>query len=315
MRPSTTLSRENFSSRLPLARVLGLSVAFALGACVTDGQTGFESAMSSVSQNVAPLLAEFSPQAGELVASLDTSPAKQKALAEKSAAEIESQHARVHDPKLESYLTAMARKLAAERGAEDFDYEVAIIQDDQLNAFTVGAGRLYVTTGLIAALGNEAQMAAVLGHEIGHVTEGHVARAQRDQTLIAVAGGTGTTMLTQANLAGPAERDVMATGAGMFVGAAINGYGRQQEEDADRLGLEYMVEAGYNPNEMPAVFEVFEERFGDEPGVVNFFHGDHPLNATRIQMTKRIIAANYAAKIEGSVTNTKDYKKLVAKYK
>ena len=101
----------------------------------------------------------------------------------------------------------------------------------------------------------------------------------------------------------------------MLTKAAVNGYGRQQEEDADRLGLQYMVEAGYNPDEMVEVFAVFQERYGDQPGLVNFFHGDHPLNATRIQMVKRIIAANYADKVEGSVTNSKDYKKLVAKYK
>jgi beta-barrel assembly-enhancing protease len=315
MRPSIEASRGCFTRRSILLRAVSLPLAFTLSGCVTDGQTGFESAMSSVSQNVAPLLAGFSPQAGDLVASLDTSPAKQQALAEKSAAEIERQYPRVHDPKLESYLTAMARKLAGERGTEGFDYEVAIIQDDQLNAFTVGAGRLYVTTGLLAALNNEAQMAAVLGHEIGHVTEGHVARAQRDQTLIAAAGGTGTTMLAQTSLAGGVDQGAVVAGSGMLVGAAINGYGRQQEEDADRLGLQYMVQAGYNPNEMPAVFEIFEERFGDQPGLVNFFHGDHPLNATRIQMTERIIAANYAGDVENSTTNTKDYKKLVAKYK
>lgn len=297
------------------ARPLCLAFTLALAGCVTDGQTGLESAMSSVSQTVAPLLSDFSPQAGDFVASLDTSPEKQKALAAKSAAAVESQHPRVHDPKLESYLTEMARNLSGGRGTESFDYEVAIIQDNDLNAFTVGAGQLYVTTGLIAALSNEAEMAAVLGHEIGHVTEGHVARALRDQTMISMAGNEGTSVLASSNVVAPDEQGLMASGAGMLTKAAVNGYGRQQEEDADRLGLQYMVEAGYNPDEMVEVFAVFQERYGDQPGLVNFFHGDHPLNATRIQMVKRVIAANYADKVEGSVTNSKDYKKLVAKYK
>src|SRR4051812_29434679 len=98
MRPVIEVKRKRCSPR-PIATGLPFfALAWALGGCVTDGQTGLESAMSSMSQTVAPLLSDISPQAGEFVASLDTSPEKQKVLAAKSAAAVESQHPRVHDP-------------------------------------------------------------------------------------------------------------------------------------------------------------------------------------------------------------------------
>ena len=312
-------SPQDFTYWLRIRPIVCACAALALASCAPsgtgDGQSAFESTLSMVSQNVAPILKEISPELGGLVERLDTSPEKQIQMAAAGAKEVEQEHPRVKDPKLETYLTQMARKLAHGQGTQHWDYEVAVIEDDQLNAFTVGAGQIYVTTGLVAALDDEAQMAMVLGHEIGHITEGHVVSALRDKTMIALAGAAGEGMIGGSAAGGPGDREWLMLIGRIAITAGINGYGRQQEEDADKIGLGYMVEAGYDPQQAPTVFEVFLERYGDQPALVNFLHGDHPTSELRIQMLKRMVAANYAAQGGAGTVNTPTYKKLVTKYK
>ncbi len=302
-----------------IACTASLLFVLPLTACVSsgtgDGQNAFETVLSTVSKNVTPIVKQFSPKLAELVEKLDTSPEKQIELAAAGAKQVEKKYRRVNDRKLETHLTQMARKLAQGKGTEHWDYEVAVIRDDQLNAFTVGAGQIYVTTGLLHALDNEAQMAMVLGHEIGHITEGHVASALRDETMIALVGGTGETVLMSSATGGPEDRQWFALAGRIALQAGISGYGRQQEEDADDIGVGYMVAAGYDPDEAPKVFEIFYERYGDQPALVNFLHGDHPTNQLRIQMMKRRVAANYAVSEGKGTVNTPAYKKLIAKYK
>src|SRR5215217_1778226 len=132
-----------FTPQLRALTSTGWLMVIGLAACAPSGsgggQSSFESAVSTASRNLAPILSELSAELGEVVGRFDTSPEDQKALALTAAEETEREHSRVQDPMIETYLTQMARKIAHGRGADHWDYEVAVIEDQELNAFTIGA--------------------------------------------------------------------------------------------------------------------------------------------------------------------------------
>ncbi|MGI9483740.1 MAG: M48 family metalloprotease [Hyphomicrobiales bacterium] len=100
------------------------------------------------------------------------------------------------------------------------------------------------------------------------------------------------------------------------VSAAVNGHGRSFETTADKVGLKYMVAAGYDGCEAPKVFQKFLQLYGKKSGVVNFFHGNHPTNMDRIKTLNSELAGKYRGKDFSRATrNTSTYAKLSARYR
>ncbi len=228
-------------------------------------------------------------------------------MAQAQAQKFDAEHQMWPDPLLETYLTSIVQKLAAVARPRPFAYRVRVVNDSSLNAFTFGGGLLYVHAGLLARLENEAQLAMVLGHEIAHVTERHVTEgiesAYKTQLIGEVAATAGGGLLPT----GPALQ--VAYGATM--NAAIHGHGRNQEREADRVGLEYMVKAGYDPREAPITFELLLAEYGDQPRLVNFFYGSHPANQERFETLTQLAKFKYAGDLASRrlVVNTEDFKR------
>jgi predicted Zn-dependent protease len=217
------------------------------------------------------------------------------------------------DPLLEEYLSGIADRLVPDevRAAGGPGIKVGVIRDPTLNAFAMPNGKVYVHTGLLSRLENEAQLATILGHELTHVTHRHALRFARDarteQTLytvgaiaasigVAVAAGSamqsgdhvGTAVLSQTANA------VLGLGLALATVAAIQGYGRDLEREADRAGLEQLVRAGYDPNEAPKVFALLLAEAGDRGPVETFFLGSHPRLQERIETTAALVNAKHA---------------------
>ena len=165
--------------------------------------------------------------------------------------------ARHNDRELEAWLQKIGNRLAPE--STDFyqKYRFYLIRDPSPNAFALPDGQIYVHTGLICRLENEAQLATLLAHEINHVAGHHGILAYRSQKKKAAAG-------VFFSLAG-----AVAGGVGELAGALINvglvssvfGYSRDLEEEADIKGYELMLKAGYDVREMPMLFEILGEDF------------------------------------------------------
>jgi predicted Zn-dependent protease len=192
------------------------------------------------------------------------------------------------------YVNGVALKLVPQslRANEQFDIRVRIIKNPLLNAFALSHGAIYIHTGMLAKLENEAQLATILAHEITHITHRHP--VQHFRTIQNVS--TAMALLQIAALpAGPYGSVIGLLGA-MGATAAVSGYSRSMESEADTNGLRLTIQAGYDPSQSPKLFEHMqkdlEERKIDEP----FFFGSHPRLQERKENYTALLAEEYGDK-------------------
>jgi predicted Zn-dependent protease len=188
------------------------------------------------------------------------------------------------DPELQMYVNEIGQRAAKASHRPDLKYTFTVLDSEEINAFTTGGGYVYVTRGILNYLNSEAELMAVLGHEIGHVTARHPVRQQSKSTLANIGAAAVGIFTGSADLAGLAN----------YAGAAlVRGYGREQELEADRLGAEYLVKVGYSPEHMIDVVrllknqELFEiARAREENREPHVYHGvfsTHPDNDQRLR--------------------------------
>lgn len=247
--------------------------------------------------------------AASLVTTLDVSKARQRDLGNAAAVHVTKSSLVSDDEALVAHLNAVLGKLVRAAVAPgEYRYRAYVVEDAALNAFTPGGGHVFVTTGLIRALDNEAQMAAVLAHELGHITESHVVRGMRDKAGMQVAGNLGASAIGIDTALTRAVYDYSVL-------AAVKGHGRRFEMEADALGLETMLGAGYDPYEAVNVFEALRRMYGDRSKLATFFHGSHPTNQKRIETINKLIAGNHAGLDRSAlVRDTRAYAKIKKRY-
>jgi len=208
------------------------------------------------------------------------------ALGRKTNEEVLKQYTPYDNPALQNYVQSIGVKLAAKSHRSNLTYRFTVLDSKEVNAFALPGGYIYITRGLMAYLNSEAELAAVLGHEIGHVTARHSVR-QHSATQLTNIGAVLTSLfvpgMTQAS-------NQLVQFAG---GALLSGYGRSHELEADRLGAEYLARTNYNPEAMLDVIrvlknqEVFEreqaQAEGRQPRIYHGVFSTHPDNDTRLQ--------------------------------
>jgi len=193
------------------------------------------------------------------------------------------------DAELEAYLTGVARKLQPPAVLQVIPFRVAVVKNPWLNAFAMPNGALYIHSGLLARLDNEAQLAAVLGHEMVHVTHRHGIRDFRSaQNKTAFLATMNVTFGGVPVLGGIADL------VGAFgTTAAITGYARDQEREADREGLDLMVRAGYDPAETLKAFEEMKKELDEQKIKEPFFYSSHPRLQERIESFESSMRTTY----------------------
>lgn len=153
--------------------------------------------------------------------------------------------------RLQAYINEIGQKLAKVSDRPDIDYTFTVLDDDSVNAFAMPGGYLYITRGMLAHLNSEAELAAVLGHEIAHVTARHAARLETRSKIAKVFGAA-------AGLATGSSGGFVLGDA--FGGVFVRGYGRKFELEADELGARNMARAGYPPQAMLATIELLKQK-------------------------------------------------------
>jgi predicted Zn-dependent protease len=195
----------------------------------------------------------------------------------------------VADPELQAYIQALGGAMAAESERPHLPWTFRVLDDPIVNAFALPGGYIYLTRGILAHFNSEAELAGVLGHEIGHVTARHgvqqVSRAQLAQI------GLGVGAILAPEWAG--VLDVAGAGLGLL----FLSYGRDAEREADDLGLRYMTRLGYDPSAMAETFETLARTSRTEEGArIPSFLSTHPDPLSR---RDRILAAIAAGSVEG----------------
>ncbi|MAO25099.1 MAG: peptidase M48 Ste24p [Phycisphaerae bacterium] len=194
------------------------------------------------------------------------------------------------------YVRTVGMKLTTgvEQGVPDLDWEFTLLNTDVINAFALPGGKIFFTRGLAERLTDEAEMAGVLGHEIGHVTARH--GNQRISTQI----GFNALLVGAAVAVGVADEDssVRSVGQVAVPGLAIGGnlvllkYGRDDESEADMLGMRYMARAGYDPSGQLRVMQVLQEASSGGGGTPEWL-STHPFPETRIERIQQILREEY----------------------
>lgn len=204
---------------------------------------------------------------------------------------VREQYGSYDDPALQRYVNDIGQRLARTSHRAGLQYQFLVVDSPEVNAFALPGGYIYVTRGILAYLNSEAELAAVLGHEIGHVT----ARHSVQQLSAATAANVGASLL---QIFVPQIRnsggDALINTLG---GVLLSGYGREHELEADRLGAEYLARTGYDPQAMIKVVGVLknQELFdaevakaeGREPRAYHGLFASHPDNDTRLQEVVR----------------------------
>lgn len=202
--------------------------------------------------------------------------------------QVRQQSQFVRDPVTVNYVRDLGEKLVEASAPSPFEFRFYVIEDEQLNAFAVPGGAIYVHTGLIMAVQDASELAGVMAHEIGHVTARHVAqmaRRGRNTGLISQIGTILIAILTGSQLGAQAGSVV----TGMAAQAYMSTYTQDAEREADRLGIDTMIRAGFDPNGMISMFETLKR---DSAGRVRGpqFLSSHPATDERISNARMLIA-------------------------
>ena len=203
-------------------------------------------------------------------------------LGQELAAEVDRQSKFVTDPVVTEYVNRVGQNVILHSDAK-VPFTIKVIDSPDVNAFALPGGHLYVNSGLVLAADTEAELAGVIAHEISHVTARHgVEQASKGRLLqylsiplIFVGGPVGALVQNAANVLVPLSYLKFSRGA---------------EEEADRLGLQYMWNAGYDPTSMLSFFEKLKARERKDPGKLAKLFSTHPATGKRIQNARELLA-------------------------
>jgi predicted Zn-dependent protease len=188
--------------------------------------------------------------------------------------DLSSQLQLVSDPESLAYIREMGQRIVAQTKMANLPWEYHIVRDDAINAFSIPGGHVYVNTGLIKAAHSSSELAGVMAHEISHVIARHGTEQMSRQYGISVLAGAalGRDPATYQKVIA----DLLATGA-------MARFSREDEKEADDLGLNFMYRAGYDPKGMANMFRTLLAEEKTRPSAVEKFFSTHPLTEDRIK--------------------------------
>jgi len=234
---------------------------------------------TNISLNIAS--ANELPELGDVSQTVLT-PLQEQAIAEQILRDIAVSDEVVQDAEVTDYLQALGARLVSNSPDKQQKFNFFVVEDNSINAFALPGGIVGVHTGLILAANSESELASVLGHEIGHVTQHHLARmlaSQKYDTFKNIAGIALALLVARASpqLASGA----LTTASAVGVQNQLD-YTREHEREADRIGLQILDSGGFDVRAMPAFFTTLQRGTRFVEGSAPSFLRTHPLTAERI---------------------------------
>lgn len=220
-----------------------------------------------------------------LLAGCDVSQDQEIALGQQARAEIERQLAMVRDPEVATYAQQLGLAIASKTSRADLQWRFQVVDSPDLNAFALPGGFIYVNRGLVERMRTMDQFAGVLGHEVGHVVQRHSAEQMGKRTTTSVGVGIVCTLTGWCNDA------ITQTAINVAGSAWFAKHSRLDEQEADSEAVVNVMRAGIDPEGIPALFEILLAERRRRPGAVEGWFASHPLEESRVDRTKVLIAS------------------------
>ena len=194
------------------------------------------------------------------------------------------------DQKLNRYVNRTGKKMAAGTHRTHMPYNFRVVNANYVNAYAFPGGSIACTRGIMLALDNEAELAALLGHELGHVNARHSAeQMSKTQLTQSVVSGLAAAAGTQGSFYGDIASQLGQVGAG----ALLASYSRENERQADALGMEYMVQSGYSSEGMVGLMDMLQSMGKHEPSAIELMFATHPMSEERYRTAVQTADTKY----------------------
>jgi predicted Zn-dependent protease len=195
----------------------------------------------------------------------------------------------IQDDAVNRYVGSVGHRLDANTHRPQMPYSYRVLNANYVNAYTFPGGSVGVTRGILVTLDNEAELAALLGHELGHVNARHAAQRQ-GKAMVAQAAAAGI------NIAGSVAGVGGLTELGTKLGASVllASYSRDNEREADALGQEYMVRSGYPANGMVELQQMLVAQEKEAPGMLQTMFSTHPMSSERRDTAREMAETKYS---------------------
>jgi predicted Zn-dependent protease len=226
---------------------------------------------------------------------------KEVEMGTKYSQQIATQLPLITDPEVVRYINVLGDSLAKVTDERDLHWHFSVVDSKEVNAFAVPGGFVYVNRGLIERAESMSQVAGVLGHEIGHVTNRHSIK-QMQKAQGANIGMSAACLLTRVCGSGLAT-----AGMDVLAGGAFAKFSRNDEVEADEAGVRTTITAGIDPNGIPEMFRILLDERKNHPGSMNTFFASHPLEEDRIAASRELIRTFPAAQLEGLTRDSQNF--------
>ena len=204
-----------------------------------------------------------------IIAKMSGSTEKEVRMGREAAAEVDRQAKFIEDPIITEYVNRVGQNIVLHSDAK-VPFTIKVIDSDEVNAFALPGGFFYVNKGLLLAADNEAELAGVMAHEIAHVAARHAVENQTKASLLEYAALGASIFL------GGIPGMIYQNTAGIGLLGIFMKFSRSAEEEADKLGVQYMYAAGYDPGAMATMFEKLEAKNKKKPGFISRAFATHP---------------------------------------
>ncbi|HVG38015.1 MAG TPA: M48 family metallopeptidase, partial [Pyrinomonadaceae bacterium] len=239
-----------------------------------------------------------------IIAKMSGSNEKDVALGRQLSAEFDRQAKFIEDPAITEYVNRVGQNVVLHSDAK-VPFTIKVVDSDEVNAFALPGGFFYGNKGLLLAADNEAEVAGVMAHEIAHVAARHAAENQTKGNMMQIGAIVGSIFL------GGIPGLIFQNTAGLGMLATFLKFSRGAEEEADRLGVQYLYAAGYDPNSMATMFEKLATKNKKKPGLISKAFATHPQSEDRLAASRALVAR--FPEHEEYVLSTSEFQRVKAK--
>jgi predicted Zn-dependent protease len=222
-------------------------------------------------------------------------------LGTQQAAQLDQELPIIRNASADQYVEQLGQRLVAQSPYAGQDFEFKLYRSDEVNAFALPGGFIYVSTGLVAAADNEAELAGVVAHEIAHVTLGHSAE-QMSRVQSANLGAGLLCVFTSVCQSGTGRAAINVGGS-----AYLAKFSRSAEREADLTAIDYVVKAGIHPQGLVTMFEELASMARSNPGLLDAWFSSHPQAEDRAQYVATRISQYPAGSLSNLRTNSSTY--------